>query len=145
MLDYSQVQLFIALLNHLLREKVKFSTITSSLERTDSQIGQIRKIEKPQENSHNKRIPSKNQTTETKYIKNTKVTVKKTFKKDVKQITGTIKFQTKKAILLELSSGEEKWVPKSVIQSLFKSWGKNEQTFYLDSWFFENELVPIHS
>jgi len=144
LLDYSQVQLFISLLNHLLKEKVKYSVITSSLERTDSQIGQIRKVEKPQENPYKKKPPSnKNQTTETKYIKNTKVTVKKSFKKDVKQITGTIKFQTKRAILLELSTGEEKWVPKSVIQSLFKSWGKNEQTFYLDSWFIEQ--IPIHA
>ena len=148
MLDYSQVQLFISLLNHLLKEKVKYSTITSSLERNDSQISQvsqIRKIEKPQEIPYKKKRPSKNQTIETKYINNTKVTVKKSFKKPVKQITGTIKFQTKKAILLELSTGEEKWVPKSVIQSLFKSWGKMEQTFYLDSWFFEANLIPIQS
>ena len=146
MLDYSQVQLFISLLDHLLKEKVKYSTITSSTERNDLQVTQIRKIETSQEKPYKKSIPSKkNQTKETKYIGNTKVTVKKSFKKPVKEITGTIKFQTKKAIFLELSSGEEKWVPKSVIQSLFKSWGKMEQTFYVDSWFFKANLIPIQS
>ncbi|MFX0077478.1 MAG: hypothetical protein ACFE96_18700 [Candidatus Hermodarchaeota archaeon] len=147
LLNYSQVQLLRSLLKHILKEKVKSSTVTSSLEGFGGKIRPRKEIEKLQEknNNHNKRTASKNQSVETKYINNTKVTVKKTIKRDVKEITGTIKFQTKKALLLDLSSGEEIWVPKSVIRSLYKAWGKKEQIFYVDSWFFKENLSPIHA
>jgi len=68
-LNYSQVQLLKALLKHLLKEKVKYSTITSSLDETDSQISQIsqtREIEKkPKESSYKKKNPGNNKSVET--------------------------------------------------------------------------------
>lgn len=77
----------------------------------------------------------------TKKVNEINVIIKISLKRDVKQVTGTIKFETKKLILLDISGGES-WIPKSVIRSLFKSWSEKEQLFYIDSWFLEKNQIP---
>lgn len=132
-LNDSQTLLLKSLLKHLISEKIKyteqlFSPVSVNFQR------------KTQFN--HERFKKTNVIT--KKLNNTKVTIKKTIKRDVKQITGTIKFETNKAILLNIS-GEESWIPKSVIRSLFKSWSDKEQLFYIDSWFLEKNQNLVNN
>jgi hypothetical protein len=144
-LDKYQVKLLKLLLMHILKEKIKYSTISSNSNNNTSQKTAENSNQLIQRKDIIKRPQNKPKVVEeTKIINNTKVTIRKSMKKGLKQITGTIKFETKKAILLEVL-GEETWVPKSVIKSEFKSWSKKEQLFYIDSWFFEKNPISIPS
>jgi len=61
---------------------------------------------------------------------------------DIKKMEGMIAGETEKAILITIDSGDEVWVPKSIIKSQFISEKNKKQTFLVDSWFLEkNKLV----
>lgn len=132
-LNDSQTLLLKFLLKHLISEKIKYTEQLLSPESVNFQ----RKTQ-----FNHERFKKSNVIT--KKLNNTKVKIKKTIKRDVKQITGTIKFETNKAILLNIS-GEEAWIPKSVIRSLFKSWSDKEQLFYIDSWFLEKNQNLVNN
>jgi len=151
LLDHPQVQVFRALLSHLFREKIEFGTNegTERYGRNDKPSESVsfsensgialsrRKRNGAQKNDF--RV-----TKERKQIGKTTATVKKTLKRDVKQVSGTIKFETNRAVLLEIGV-KEHWIPKSTIHSLFTSWSKKEQAFLIDSWILERNEIDIQN
>ncbi|MFW9878020.1 MAG: hypothetical protein ACFFG0_33480, partial [Candidatus Thorarchaeota archaeon] len=56
-------------------------------------------------------------------------------------ITGTIKSETKKALLIQFNNGSEVWVPKSGIHSEFNSKKDIIQKFTIDSWILEKNKI----
>ena len=59
------------------------------------------------------------------------------------KITGYIKGETKKALLININNGTESWFPKSVIKSNFDPENNAEQSFLVDSWFLEKNKIEI--
>ncbi|MFX0083021.1 MAG: hypothetical protein ACFE94_14825 [Candidatus Hodarchaeota archaeon] len=59
------------------------------------------------------------------------------------KITGCIKRETEKAVLIDINNGSENWFPKSFIKSQFNPENMAEQTFLGDSWFLEKNKNPI--
>ena len=72
---------------------------------------------------------------ETTIIKNEKM-------KDEKAIiTGHIKAETGKALLIVFASGQEVWIPKSTIHSEYKPEVGVDQSFLTDSWILKRNNI----
>ena len=61
--------------------------------------------------------------------------------KDTVEINAIIKVESPKALLIELDSGQEFWIPKSTIHSKFDTSKKENQTFLVDKWIIEKHKI----
>ena len=61
--------------------------------------------------------------------------------KECSRLQGSIKAETPKAVLINLASGQELWVPKSKIHSEFKITENLKQSFIIDNWILEKNKI----
>jgi len=108
-LNWTQIKIFQMLLTHVLEEKLIFATSKSPSKPKDIEINQVSSI-------------------------NSELKEKKEFISDaVSKVTGRVKGETDKALLIEFGSGVESWIPKSRIHST-KHINKEIKTFEIDDW-----------
>jgi hypothetical protein len=127
MLNFAQIEIFRLLLQHILKEKIEFSTIPDT-NKSFSNIGP--KVT--------------NQATVKIKSNNDGLVVKEEMNLGGKtmQMVGKITGETEKALLLTVNNGDDVWVPKSIIKSPYNYEMKSNQTFLIDSWFIEkNNLI----
>jgi len=108
---------------------------------TTSTSGDISPI--PRKREENIIDPNVNVTTQDLNINNTKATVTKKLKKELKEIECTILYETEKALRLKFPSGEESWVPKSTIKSRYDSGNKEAQSIFIDSWILQKNQIAV--
>jgi len=135
----SQVEILILLLTHILKEKIKYAT---SIGNDKSEVPQQPKIHLKQKMNQSKNLDI---STKSETISNTKTTVTKKIKTNLKQVNCIIIFETSKALRLQFPSGEESWIPKSTIKSHFNSSNKGEQKFFIDSWILEKNQIATRA
>ncbi len=128
-LEYSQFMILKMLLEHILEEKIEFATIPNSPKKGSSEpikniIVQeeiITKNDSDGDGEFNEKI---NQDSKKK-----------------KSITGTIKGETDKALLIQFDTGSEVWIPKSTIHSQFNNTKNLNQKFMIDSWILDKNKI----
>lgn len=131
-LEYSQFKILEMLLKHILKEKIEFATVLNSSKK--SNVNKLSNIVVHEEiimdNSKN-------------LIKNNEVNGFNDGKpSEIKDITGTIKGETDKALLIQFENEAEVWIPKSTIHSGFNKAKNLVQKFSIDSWILiKNRVV----
>jgi len=138
MLNFSQSEVLRLLLKHILKEKIKFSTVfnfnkdklTEAKDNVStSGLKEVKKnnIEKPQENVLNQAF--------------LKV---KSEQKEKTKVEGFVQGSTQKALLINIAPIGELWFPKSTIHSAFKPDDKiTKQSFVIDNWILKRNKVLI--
>ncbi|MFX0029011.1 MAG: hypothetical protein ACFE8B_07370 [Candidatus Hermodarchaeota archaeon] len=127
MLSFPQIKILKLLLNHILEEKIIFSTTP------DMNKSSAKTISK----SNNKKLP------QTKKLDDG-LTIQEEMNigNNLKRIEGRIIGETDKALRITIDNGEDVWIPKSIIKSQYNTESNAKQTFLIDSWFLEkNNLV----
>lgn len=123
MLTFTQIELLKRLLEHILQEKIEYATSGNNTKKSDVHLN----------SSENKiseaREPSLSVIEEIDLGDN------------IVKITGCIKGETPKALLITIDNGSETWFPKSVIKSPFDGEDSTEQSFLVDSWFLEKNKI----
>ncbi|NVM37235.1 MAG: hypothetical protein HWN81_16680 [Candidatus Lokiarchaeota archaeon] len=123
-LEYSQIKILEMLLEHILKEKIEFATVPNSSKKGD--VNKLSNIVVQEEIIMD---------TSNKLTKNSEVNGFNDGKpREIKDITGTIKGETDKALLIQFDNEAEVWIPKSTIHSGFNNAKNLVQKFSIDSW-----------
>lgn len=165
-LKYPETELLKRLIEHIVNEKIEYSTIIKEFKKDtkieeqyieqvdsnqikDNQINKNHnynngdlKIQEKQNNKHNKQNNiDKKQDIKPKsenLRKHQKNTeyLNKENKEEYKKIAGKIKINREKALLVVLDNNEEIWLPKSIIINNYDE-NNNLQNFIVKKWIFE--------
>ncbi len=126
MMNFAQVEIFRLLLEHILKEKIKYAT-SSRISVVKDKSKKI-EINNATDIEVNPDISNK---------KNSKII-------ETSQIEGNIEAETKNALLINFNNGNEIWIPKSIIRSQNNLNKDLTQTFLIDTWFLKkNNLSYI--
>jgi hypothetical protein len=128
MFSRPQIEVLRRLMEHILQEKIEFAT-------TNAKNANAKRLDGGINNPKNNTIKEEKAETELPLIEEVELG------DGIAQITGHIKSETQKALLIEVKNGMESWFPKSVIKSSFDPDGKTEQSFLVDSWFLEKNKI----
>jgi hypothetical protein len=126
MLTFAQIEILRRLMEHLLHEKIEFATTGGSKSSKLPVAIYEKNIIKPHPEP---------QGVELNVIEEIDLGDK------IVKITGRIKGETPKALLIDVNNGEENWFPKSVIKSSVEFNSDAEQSFLVDSWFVEKNKI----
>ena len=127
MLNYAQTKILDLLLRHILKEKIKFSTVSDTTKGSNNFLSK-----------NMGRIGTSNKSKEDRLAIHEEMDLGDNIKKMEGMITG----ETEKALLVTVNNGNEIWIPKSTIKSQYIPEIKAKQTFLIDSWFLEkNNLI----
>ena len=132
-LNYAESIVFKMLLEHLLDEKVIYSTIPVKGGQETSKEDKSSRVEEAQSE-----IP--------KMVVEEVVTKKKAKVKqggessETSMITGVFQGETKKALLILFENGKEAWIPKSTVHSAYSS-TPEKQEFTIDTWVLEKNGI----
>ncbi|UCC19514.1 MAG: hypothetical protein JSV62_15660 [Promethearchaeota archaeon] len=124
-LEYSQFTILEMLLKHMLKEKIEYATVSTISKKNNSDI--ISNI-----------IIEEEIITDLDHKKNKEL---KSDSNKKKSISGAIKNETNKAVLIQFDNGSEVWVPKSGIHSEFNSSKNIIQKFTIDSWILDKNKI----
>ena len=118
------------LLNHLLKEKIIFSTVPD--------------INKSYPNSGSK---GNNGILEQNKTSDDGLTIQEELNlgKNLKKMEGSIVGETDKALRVAIENGDDIWIPKSIIKSQYDVEIKSKQLFVVDSWFLEKNNLLIQT
>jgi len=116
-LKWAQIKILEELLTHVLEEKIIFATSKSSSKPKDIKINQT--------NSTINEVKERKE-----YISNDAVS----------KVSGKVKGETDKALLIEFGSGVESWIPKSKIHST-KQIDEEMKTFEIDDWILQKNKI----
>ena len=132
MLTLAQVEIFKLLLKHLINEKIEYATI--------SNVSKLHIINNIEEEKNHITIQTENINLENKIMKNSDIKKNDSEKEKIK-ITGFIKTETEKALLLVFKNGQEIWIPKSTIHSNYKHVIDVNQTLIIDNWILQRNKI----
>lgn len=128
MLNFAQIEILRRLIDHILQEKIEFATVSSS-KNSNHTIATS-----PIESTNPMKLPEED---------NIIIAEEIDLGDGIIKITGSIKGETEKALLININNGTESWFPKSVIKSTFNAENSAEQSFSVDSWFLEKNKIEI--
>ncbi|MFX1302825.1 MAG: hypothetical protein ACFE9X_05660 [Promethearchaeota archaeon] len=128
-LEYAQFKILEMLLKHIINEKIEFATTPNISKKSDSDllsntivkeevITSLEHINKNENNSSNNENSSK-----------------------IKNVNGSIKGETEKALLIKFDNGSEVWIPKSTIHSSFDNNKDVSQNFTIDGWILKKNKI----
>ncbi len=128
-LEYAQFTILAMLMQHILKEKIEFATTLSPTKKKVSdklnniiiQEEFIKETFKEEDNDFNEADNEK--------------------QKEVKIVTGSIKKETNKALLIQFENNSEIWIPKSRIHSGFDNTMDITQKFSIDSWILSKNKI----
>ncbi len=128
-LEYAQFKILELLMSHILNEKIEFATTLNNLKKgnfnpLNNTIIQEEVITNSSEKINNKANLDHNE-------KQSKI----------KNVTGTIKGVSNKALFIQFDNGNEIWIPKSTIHSDFNDIKNLTQNFSIDSWILEKNKI----
>jgi hypothetical protein len=130
-LEFAQFTILAMLMKHILHEKIEFATTLSpSKKKQPDKVANIiiqEEIIKESLMDENNHIIEKN---------NEEL-------REVKNINGSIKRETDKALLIQFDNGAEIWIPKSKIHSGFNNTKNILQKFSIDSWILSKNKIIV--
>ena len=127
MLTFSQIVILRMLLNHLLKEKIIFSTVPK-----------LKKYKSDKQNVDESRESENNLKQELPVIVEEKIDKNED---SVSEISGKIKGESQKALLINLDNGKDIWFPKSVIRSNYSPEDEAIQSFLIDDWVLKKNNI----
>lgn len=127
-LEYAQFTILLMLMNHILKEKIQFATVTSASKNKDEKSSNIIIQEEIITESN---MNESNDIIEEDIGKN----------REIKTVAGSIQRETNKALLIQFKGGAEIWIPKSRIYSDFKNTKNLTQKFSIDSWILSKNKI----
>ncbi len=153
MFSFSQVELLRLLLKHILEEKIEFATGSNKSQanfnnNNDNKInynnhnnrsGNV----KPEELVIHEEIETGGDNVDMLFIEESKKRTSNSNDNGNKKrkLTGSIKAETAKALLIMLPSGRELWFPKTTISSQYNPEKEIEQIFLIDQWILEKNDI----
>ena len=142
MLNFQQTEILKLLLEHLLKEKIKFATASNSFKKATTAQNNI-KIQDSIENVQNQNYNALEKTIIVEEKENiSPISSNKSKIQDRTNLEGLIKGQTEKALLIKFANGLELWIPKSVIHSKYNGTNNMPQGFLIDNWILKkNNLI----
>lgn len=150
-LNYPETELMKRLIDHILEEKICYSTVKSekNMKEIDEKANNIK--EEDIQNKKENRLDEKNKKNLTKnneFHKNYNNQINnyaKDSEETIANIRGKIKMVRDKAILIVMDSDEEIWLPKSTITNEFDEKSTNLQNFLVKRWILEkrNSITAI--
>ncbi len=128
-LEYAQLTILAMLMKHILKEKIEFATTLSPSKKKESKklpniIVQEEVIKETLKDDDNHFIEENNEKQE-----------------EVKIVSGSIKKETNKALLIQFDNSAEIWIPKSKIRSGFENTKDITQKFSIDSWILSKNKI----
>lgn len=127
MLSFPQIKILKLLLQHVLEEKIIFSTIPD-MNKSPFNNNNSKK------NAENKRLDDGLTIQEEMNISN-----------KLKRMEGKIVGETEKALRVTMENGEEIWIPKSTIKSQYNVETNSTQTFLVESWFLDKNNIILQT
>ncbi len=149
MMNVTQAEVLKLLLEHILHEKIEFSTIQQSKKEDIMEEPEAEEIveESPPATTEiiNEELvesPAEVVVKEAPPVQNGK----KSGKKSYTTVTGSVGGSTEKAIKVNLNKeGFETWIPKSVINSEYDASIKSEQEFSVELWWLDKKRAEMSS
>ncbi|MHA1150034.1 MAG: hypothetical protein ACTSR8_17500 [Promethearchaeota archaeon] len=141
MLNFAQVQILKLLLTHILKEKIKHSTIIN-IKNNHKKTNRIsQNIEVSYKEITNEDFLEEIEDSQPpKKIKTLKSTQNKPMK-ERSNVDGAIIGETQKALLIEFNPGNEIWIPKSTIHSNYVPQKNFSQKFLIDTWILKKNEI----
>ncbi len=145
MFGFSQVEILRLLLNHILEEKIEFATGSKKSQANINNNNNRSANIKPEELVIREEIvaPSGGDNVDMLFIeesiKNSSSNSNNGNEK--RKVSGSIKTETAKALLIMLPSGREQWFPKTTISSQYNPEKEIEQIFLIDKWILEKNGI----
>jgi len=134
MLAFAQIELLRLLMEHLLKEKIEFATISNGAKKgTQSSTYVVEKTTPAYEKSPVQIPPSQ------PVVKNQGYGASK--EKETTQVEGAIQGETEKAVLINFPTGQELWFPKSTIHSNYSPNKGVNQPFQIDNWILKKNGI----
>jgi len=128
MLNFAQCEIFRLLLEHILQEKIEYSTIVNINPRKAS-------VNNSKDNRQRDQVKKPSEL----YVVQESVELNEN---EVSQIKGVIEGETEKALLIQFNSDKEIWIPKSVIRNDYNSSNDISQNFMIDNWILKKNNIP---
>ena len=128
-LVFPQTELFKRLLEHILQEKIEYSTVSSISN------------ENIQETIPNKKPALNNVANSSFEDQSVQIVEERNAGDDITQIQGKVKKETNAALYIEFNPEKELWVAKSKIRSTFDSQNEGFQEFSIDSWILRKNKI----
>jgi len=149
MLTCEQSVVFKLLLNHILKEKIKYATSSDSekvseiYENAPSKSSEKYLADSMNSGDNHEQPLNSGANIEKNLIKTALIKTKKMKKKEMTYINGSIKGETQKALLINFNSnGRDVWIPKSTIHNDFSQNTESNQQFLIDDWVLKrNEII----
>lgn len=138
MLSYSQIIILKMLLKHLLKEKIEYATVPDPKYRASIENGENVDTSVNQKTSRRDNNNSEEDNNNLPIVVEEKVDLEDD---KITQIYGTIKGESTKALLLDLTDGHEFWFPKSVIRSNYSPEKEVHQSFLVDTWILKKNNI----
>ncbi|MFX1394985.1 MAG: hypothetical protein ACFFAH_15640 [Promethearchaeota archaeon] len=135
MLSLAQVEIFKLLLKHLINEKIEYATINN--------VSKLQNINDTNEEKNAITNQPKNLNSDATIIKNSTLKTIDSENDEKVKITGFIKAETEKALLLVFENGQEIWIPKSTIHSNYEHGIEINQSLLIDNWILRRNNITV--
>ncbi len=137
MLNYAEITVFKALLEHVFEEKITRSTVNSKSNGVKKLVSAETQAQKPE--------LTVSEEIQGKLLLESKNAFPKVEKVNLENETATVEGicegKTDKALLILFDSGKQIWIPKSTIRSEFDQESSNMQQFTIDTWVLKKNEV----
>lgn len=131
MLKFAQAEILKLLISHILKEKIKYSTISNK---------HLKNNETREKDASLKIDFKKNDKIDNSLISPI-INSKPNILKEVSNIDGIIKSETEKALLINFDAGKEIWIPKSTIRCQYVPKKNLTQKFLIDNWILNRNKI----
>jgi len=141
MLNYAQAEILRRLLTHFLEEKIVHATV-SSIDTVKNNSGKNNSFDKLSRDVNKDTTFDKNDAPPEKERINASLDQKvRDFTKEKANVNGSIQGETKKALLIQFTSGDELWIPKSTIHGKYLPKKNKDQKFLIDDWILKKNQI----
>lgn len=134
MLAFSQIELLRLLMEHLLKEKIKFATISNGNKKETTSTNYVVGKKTPAYEKTPVNIPTSQPEVRSQGFNASK-------EKEITKIEGALQGETDKAVLIIFPTGQELWFPKSTIHSNYSPNKGVNQPFQIDNWILKKNGI----
>ena len=140
-LNYAEITVFKALLEHVFEEKIAKSTVNSKNNGVKKLVSAETRAQKPEltmtEEIKGKSLPESKIAAKLPSLQVEKVNLEN----ETAELKGICEGNTEKALLILFDNGKQIWIPKSTISSKFDLESSNRQSFTIDTWVLKKNEV----
>ena len=143
MLNYAEIFVFRALLEHVFEEKIARSTVNSKNIGLKKPVDAVSYSQKPELTITEEIKGQQEQKSQIPKHRSFPQVEKVNLDNETVTVEGICEGNTEKALLILFESGKEIWIPKSTIRSEFDQESSNTQQFTIDTWVLKKNAVFV--